>query len=130
MGTLKTEKLQPYYKMPRNNIRHNFGFVKSLFLIGTKKHHFFTIFFQHIRPEASFFPSVFLPPKITNTRYISLRFLSYPFGTRYWNTALRFCGAFVLTTIVSTERSNGKRNIIVSTRRIKLQYLNNNISIE
>ena len=112
------------------NISHNIGFVKSLSPIVTKKYHFFTIFFQHIRPEASALPSVFLPPKITNTRYISLRFLSYPLGTRYWNTALRFCGAFVLTTIVSTERSNGKRNIIVSTRRIKLQDLNNNISIE
>ena len=25
----------------------------------------------------------YLPPKITNTRYISRRFLSYPLGTRY-----------------------------------------------
>ena len=116
--------------MPTNNISHNIGFVKSLSLIVTKKYHFFMIFFQHMRPEASALPSVFLPPKITNTRYISRRFLSYPFGTRYWNTAFLFCGTFVLTVIVSAERSNGKRNIIVSTRRIKLQYLNNNISIE
>ena len=56
---------------------------------------------------ASAFPSVFLPPKITSTRYISLQFLSYPLGTRYWNTAFLFCGAFVLTTIMSAVRNSG-----------------------
>ncbi len=67
------------------------------------------MFFQHMRPEASALPSVFLPPKITSTRCIFRRFLSYPLGTRYWNTAFLFCGAFVLTTIVSAERNVEKK---------------------
>ena len=46
MGTLKTEKLQPNYKMPTNNISHNIGFVKSLSLIVTKKKHFLRYFFN------------------------------------------------------------------------------------
>ena len=117
--------------MPTNNISHNIGFVKSLSLIVTKKYHFFTIFFQHIRPEASALPSVFLPPKITSTRYISRRFLSSPLGTRYWNTAFLFCGAFVLTTIVSAFKNNGdinsnrypKRIILSSFRKFYCKYL-------
>ena len=64
-----------------------------------------------------------LPEKITSTRYISLRFLSYPFGTRYWNTAFLFCGAFVLTTIVSAIINNGNNRTAISTVHVAITFI-------
>ena len=60
IGTLKTEKLQPNYKMTTNNISHNIRFVKSLSLIVTKKYHFFyDIFSTHTTGSIGFAIGIF-----------------------------------------------------------------------